>query len=629
MTGASELTGGAEPFAGRFQIGRRLRATPLAVVFEAWDLEHGRTVQLTVSRSEPLRKLQRESAWLMAASFRSAATLPQAPGLPRLLEAGRATDAGAGVVWMAAALPTGLTVDQYRRPAGSSEDEWKLLILRVAEQLASALQAVHRAGIVHAALGPSSVLIGGSAPDDVTVAVVDLGPDPGLLRAAEAPLSPQLWSRWAAASIYAAPEVEAGAEPTARSDVYGFGCTLTALLSTVELPERGWDELLHPSDLVDVGLELQRVADQARHEHPAERQYTAQVLVEQLAAIRVAAEADQRQPGLGALELTASLESELPPEFVSAAAWLAARVPRWTLAWIPGWRTLAARTGIRDRAHRPGTSAAAAGRTQVAPFARAARQPGIAAYWAQRSRRAQRRATLILAAALVLVVGIGAVSLRHPFATRPAQAATTAAEIPSSSPSPSSPATGTPPAHPVSVPAVVGTSLEVAEAALQTAGLQAGAVGKKDAAAKAGTVLASSPAGGTAIAPGSHVDLTVASGNTSVPANLVGHGLQAVASELAAAGLAVTTATVNTSGYVTGYVLNVTPAPGSVIQVGSPVTITVAKYVTRTPSPAPTSTSTPAPAQTPTPGASAPPSSTPTAMPSPTTPPRESIWPFG
>ncbi|MEW8978202.1 MAG: Stk1 family PASTA domain-containing Ser/Thr kinase [Symbiobacterium sp.] len=65
---------------------------------------------------------------------------------------------------------------------------------------------------------------------------------------------------------------------------------------------------------------------------------------------------------------------------------------------------------------------------------------------------------------------------------------------------------------PLIVPKVVGLKLEDAQKALAEAGLQAGTVDQRHDAAEAGTVLASTPAGGTQVTPGQRVDLVVSAG---------------------------------------------------------------------------------------------------------------------
>lgn len=103
---------------------------------------------------------------------------------------------------------------------------------RIAAQIASALAAAHRAGIVHRDIKPANVML----DEDGTVKVLDFG----IARAAAGTSITQTAIVLGSAP-YLAPEVSQGESADARSDIYSLGCVLYELLTgsppfTGELP---------------------------------------------------------------------------------------------------------------------------------------------------------------------------------------------------------------------------------------------------------------------------------------------------------------------------------------------------------------------------------------------------------
>ncbi|MFC4245215.1 PASTA domain-containing protein [Gryllotalpicola reticulitermitis] len=565
-------------FADRFRLGSRERTTPLATIYHAYDTHLDRPVRLTVGPRSTTGVDRATAERVFHAIAVAAIRAPAGPGLPVVWDAGRGRWDGENIVWIASATLSGDTVDRFARPPEISAPDWELRVLSAAEQLARILQHTHSAGIVHGAVSPASVTIADHGTSGVAVGLVDFGPQPELLQAHDrtARARKQRWSAWARACLYPAPELEAGEQPTARTDVYGFGVIIAALLARIQIREPGWDELLHPSETVDVGVELRRIADQAMKQRPAERQYSFLVVAEQLAAIRNAVHVDEAAPGAGAAELDRTLTAEPPAEFVSAIAWVARRVPAATLDWIPGVRPLAARTGFSLR------------RPLVSPKNGVAQPPGLAAYWAKRTQHAQRTAAAILAVLVVLVAGTTALGLN-----RPADGTAVAA----SAPTHATTGTAQPPYHAsrmVAIPAILGTSQATAESSLTLVGLHLGAVSSINGPQAAGTVLGAAPGPGTHVAAATYVDLTVASGRAVIPTDLEGHSEHDVVTALHAAGFRPAVALTDSSHYASGYVLRVWPAPGTLAAAGSSIDITVARYrrPTHTPTTAPTRTPT-------------------------------------
>ncbi|MEU7633481.1 protein kinase [Nocardia sp. NPDC049220] len=93
--------------------------------------------------------------------------------------------------------------------------------VRAGVKLAGAIESAHRAGILHRDVKPANVLISGYGEPELT----DFGIAriPGGFRTSSSLIT--------GSPAYTAPEVLKGDEPTVRSDIYGLGSTLFALLT--------------------------------------------------------------------------------------------------------------------------------------------------------------------------------------------------------------------------------------------------------------------------------------------------------------------------------------------------------------------------------------------------------------
>ncbi len=206
---------------GRYELGPAIGSGGFGTVFRAWERRTGAEVALKLvlrglGFELAAERLRREGELLRRVASRHVA---------RVFDTGE-DESGA---WLVMELIEGasLTVANLGRPLLPHE------VLRVARGLLEGLAAVHAAGILHGDVKPSNVLVpfGDTALD--VPKLVDFGLARVALRseiaasigAATAPEGSVLGT-----ARYMAPEVLAGAEPTARSDLYSAGLVLFELL---------------------------------------------------------------------------------------------------------------------------------------------------------------------------------------------------------------------------------------------------------------------------------------------------------------------------------------------------------------------------------------------------------------
>ena len=132
------------------------------------------------------------------------------------------------------------------------------------------------------------------------------------------------------------------------------------------------------------------------------------------------------------------------------------------------------------------------------------------------------------------------------------------------------------------VPDLTGKQEAAAVSALASAGLSSN-VKEVQSTAPAGQVVSQSPPGGTQVAPGTQVTLSVSEGGSSVP-NVIGKTVAEATQLLESKGFQVNQVTGNApAGTTPGTVYSMSPSPGSSAQAGATITIDVAAAATTSP----------------------------------------------
>ncbi|GAA1881811.1 Stk1 family PASTA domain-containing Ser/Thr kinase [Lapillicoccus jejuensis] len=622
---------------GRYEVHELIGRGGMAQVHRGVDTRLERPVAVKVLRSD----LARDPTFL--ARFRreaQAAAGLNHPAVVAIYDSGEDVDEALGVLdasvvpYIVMEVVEGETLRERLRRTGPLEPAEAA---RVTEGVLSALAAAHRSGIVHRDVKPANVML----TDGGQVKVMDFGIARALADSAATMTQTQAV---VGTAQYLSPEQAQGQHVDARSDLYSTGCLLYELL-TGRPPFRGDSP---------VAVAFQHVTEPPQppstHRAGIDRPFD-EVTVHALAKDR-----ERRYPS--AEQFRADLVAARTGRPVSEAA------TRSLSAAAPGTRPTPGTTDVATAVVRPVHHGGAPG---ADPYgARPAPGPGAPAGDTAlldrdrvvgrrepdrpRRRRSGTAVVLTLVAVLALVVGLVAArellgpggSVTVPTVAGleigPAQAAVTArgllvqvAEVTDPSVAPgrvvrSAPGAGTSvpsgssvrldvstgPGQ-VAVPQVAGRTQEEATSALAAVGLSVTTIRQVDVADQpAGRVVATEPSVGSVVAPTQGITLDVATGKVPVP-DVVGRHYSVAQSTLGQQGLKVVVQEVD-SDQLEGTVLSQDPPASSVVDVGSRVTLRIARRQAATPTPTPTATPTATSAPTPTPSATP----TPTPTPDPT-----------
>jgi serine/threonine-protein kinase len=226
----------SEAFAGRYRLEREIGHGGMATVYLARDVRHDRDVAVKILRPESVQSLGRER---FLREIQLAARLSHPHILP-LFDSG---DAASPEPYVADApqgrLREGTSLLYYVMPNVEGQSlrdrldvERQLPIadaVRIACEIASALDYAHRHGIVHRDIKPENVML-----HDGHVLVADFGIGKALAASADQRSHRAKALTEAGVSIgtpaYMSPEQAVGEDVDGRSDIYSLGCVLYEML---------------------------------------------------------------------------------------------------------------------------------------------------------------------------------------------------------------------------------------------------------------------------------------------------------------------------------------------------------------------------------------------------------------
>jgi serine/threonine-protein kinase len=192
-------------------------------IYKAQDIRLQRPVAMRIVAadiaSDPLTRarLNRESTLLASVDH---------PNVPPIYEAGEYQ----GRLFIASRWVDGISLAEMVRQSGSLKPS---RAVRIANQIAAALQAAHALGISHRNVKPSSVLV---TPNADHVYLTDFG----LARRSDEMTGLTVQQDLVEALDYVAPEYISGGQSDARADIYGLGCVLYfSLTAEVPYPRQG------------------------------------------------------------------------------------------------------------------------------------------------------------------------------------------------------------------------------------------------------------------------------------------------------------------------------------------------------------------------------------------------------
>ncbi|MEU1388972.1 MULTISPECIES: PASTA domain-containing protein [unclassified Nonomuraea] len=476
---------------------------------------------------------------------------------------------------------------------------------RLAVGTATALAAIHRAGIVHRDFKPQNVLLGPDGPR-----VIDFG----LARALDAAAT--VTNRGVGTPAYMAPEQITASAVTGAADVFSWGATMCfAANASAPFGQDSVAPVLHriltaPPELgrLDGRLRVLVAAclDKDARNRPASRELLLALL----------GEPDSPDRGYGDVPLVPGQRPPVPlaePEVtgVAGAYHLRSRTGAGPEPLTSTGQTTppgpTAPVAATPRGPRTPDDAAPPDGLRTRAGTGAQDRRGRGAGWVQ-AVVAVCAALLVTAVVLTVIVpaldghrsGQASVLPSAPpspagsahASSRPGGKPAERERVPTVAPTvaPAVEPTGVPiggptagrPVTTVVVPPLTGLDRADAVKALKQAGLTAGVVTRTDSPREIGRVLGSRPAAGTVMDRGGAVALEVSAG-VPVP-SVVGRRRKAAEAALTAAGLAAGTVTRACSDQPDGQVLATRPEAGARLPGGAPVALTVARQGVEVPS---------------------------------------------
>ncbi|SDM45503.1 PASTA domain-containing protein [Nonomuraea jiangxiensis] len=460
---------------------------------------------------------------------------------------------------------------------------------RLAVSTATALTAIHRAGIVHRDFKPQNVLLGSDGPR-----VIDFG----LARALDAAAT--VSGRGVGTPAYMAPEQITALAVTGAADVFSWGATMCfAANATAPFGQDSVAPVLHriltaPPELGRLDGRLRTLVEACLDKDARNRPTSRDLLFELLGESPDVPSEVLSSPPAHILRAPSTLVPEPRPPLAEAEA----------TGVSGGYRMPGSAPEAGNEPSERSTGPQSIGDGPVAqerffgggPDWSGSGGVGGGVAVPERSGHRWSRAALavsvalLVTAAVLFAVVVPAMDRRSTETAGPSAQPTQPAPVTSESPSESStptrtreperarPPSTTPPVNrpvTVPVPALVGMDREEASSAVKRAGLVLGTVSEVDSPQRIGQVLSSDPAPGTVVNKGSRVSLGVSAG-LAVP-SVTGMQRKAAEAALTGAGLTVGAVTRSCSDSPAGQVLASRPEAGSRVAGGTSVSLTVAR----------------------------------------------------
>ena len=202
---------------GRYRLGPEIGRGGMSVVYRADDLDLGRAV--AVKLLAPHLSTDPQSRQRLLAEAQAVARLPH-PHVVQVFDACTTSD---GTVALVMELVDGETL-QHRMARGRLTMEEAR---EIGAQVAEALAAAHRLGIVHRDVKPANILLADQEGTGVHARLADFG----IARTSDATGTLTGAGLVMGSAPYIAPELLEGRPAGARGDIYAFGVTLFQMLT--------------------------------------------------------------------------------------------------------------------------------------------------------------------------------------------------------------------------------------------------------------------------------------------------------------------------------------------------------------------------------------------------------------
>ena len=202
----------AAALADRYTIERELGAGGMATVYLAHDVKHDRDVALKVLRPELAESLGRDR-------FLREIQLAAKLGHPHILPLYDSGDAGGALFYVMPNVEGHSLRDRLRGERQLPVDE----AVRIATEVAGALDHAHRHGVIHRDVKPENIML-----QDGHALVADFGIGKAVGEAAVDTLTQN--GMTVGTPAYMSPEQAVGEPVDARSDIYSLGCVLHEMI---------------------------------------------------------------------------------------------------------------------------------------------------------------------------------------------------------------------------------------------------------------------------------------------------------------------------------------------------------------------------------------------------------------